>query len=1372
MKRLLLLATAAAAASLAPMLPATAVAPDDRATWIVSFAEAPLASYRGPAAGDRREKALGLAATSPSVTGADRLDPDNLAARNYRAWLGERRREHLAAAEAVLGRPLAVGRQFEIALHAVTVTLDADEAARLAALPGVRSVERERIIRPLTDAGPGWIGAGQVWSAAPGLATRGEGRVVGVIDTGINLSHPSFAASAIDGYTHSNPRGRLFGLCASTPASCNAKRIGVYDFTVCTGRHASDGCENKEADTGADVDGHGSHVASTAVGNPLDTQVTVGSQSQLVRVSGVAPRASLISYKACEVDQCRLSWVLAAIEQAVADGVDVINYSLGGSAYNPWDGSETLAMLAARDANVMVVAAAGNDGPAAGSLGSPANAPWVLAVANTTHDRAVANRLVELSGGATAPPSAGVLIGASLTGGYGPAPIVVPLDHPGCSIGTDLDSPPSGVSNPWSPGRFSGEIVACMRGTQARVAKSNNVSLAGGGGMLLLNRAEEGESVVADAHGIPSSHLGYTDGSALLAWLGAGSGHRGRIEAARLLHDPSFADRLSSSSSRGPVAAGDFMKPALAAPGSSILAAGPSGTAMRFLSGTSMASPHVAGAYALLKAARPQWTPTEIESALITTADKMIRLPDAGSDASVFDQGGGRVDLAGALKAGLSFPVTRTEFQNANPAFGGRGRGLNQPALVNDACRERCSFGRRVKDIAGGGTWHAEVVAPAGLAVTVSPQVFTLAANAEQALQIEAEFTSGALLGRWVEAAIVLRRDDGSAADVSESRLPVALYSDPGGVPAAIDLAVSAERGFRDVTLQGLVALQDLRIGTTPLAAPQAVEQVLPQDPTRSDIYDNIGSGSFVHVVDVPASAAADYRLEVTTSSPTSPDVDLYVGIDLDGDRLPDADEELCHSGGPDANERCVLELGGSADARSIWVLAQNWQAGVSGNDRVLVETLLVDLAAPSDRSLVVTGPAMTEADAAFALRVSWDEPSLTSSDRRVGYLTLAIGDEPAFASIPVSIRRGGSGAVARRALQSGETLTLALPAGAQHGGLFVDVPGNAGALQMTTRSAGSIELYAIRTDPAEGPTVPAAPSLGTAQASALGAGGNKSLRVDGATLQPGRWYIVPVNRGAAAASIELQTTIEYEAARVPMTPGAYFNPARSGAGAFLYEAGDAWGFIWYTFLQDGSPTWYLGVATAPGPQQGVWTVPLERYVWNGSQARATQVGEALLSFGDSDAFQFTFNLDGETGSERYVRIDTGSCPQVGGQPFDASGMWYPPSRPGIGYSINVGAGIESVAAYLYDADGVARWLFGHTSPFGADSFPLSLFEGFCPLCPYEPPNTVEVGTFQRAYADSASGTIGVQYALPAPLAGQWSFMLPSARLTDPAGCP
>jgi subtilisin family serine protease len=182
----------------------------------------------------------------------------------------------------------------------------------VAQLPGVLTVRRERVLHVHTDAGPQWIGANQLWTGqvAGVPATKGEGAVIGMIDTGINPTHPSFAATGGDGYTASNPRGHFYGLCASAQAQCNAKLIGIYDFTG-------------EGTKGVDSTGHGSHTAGIAAGNAI-TDALQGTRSRcraMSRASRRMPISLPTSLRLAPIDSssdgtCAESALVAAIDQA------------------------------------------------------------------------------------------------------------------------------------------------------------------------------------------------------------------------------------------------------------------------------------------------------------------------------------------------------------------------------------------------------------------------------------------------------------------------------------------------------------------------------------------------------------------------------------------------------------------------------------------------------------------------------------------------------------------------------------------------------------------------------------------------------------------------------------------------------------------------------------------------------------------------------------------------------------------------------------------------------------------------------------------------------------------------------------------------
>jgi len=1364
--------------------PADAGKASARGIYLIDFVEPPLASFQGMDAA-AQPKLAGLKATSPVVTGTRRLDVEAPASRAYRAALSDWREGRLAALSAQFGRELRPLFVYEVTSNGVALELSAAEAAQVGKSEGVARVEPDFTRRPMTDAGPQWIHADSIWNGAAGIATRGEGVVVGVIDSGINRTHPSFQATGpVDGFRHVNPKPGFFGRCASGSfaSECNTKLIGIHDFTLCTGTHANSECNDREANDGLDGTGHGTHVASTAAGNAVAASIAVPNGTVSRPISGVAPHANLISYKACESEEtCRGSWLRAAIDQAVADGVDVINYSIGGAPRNLWTSGDAVAMLAAREAGVVVVVAAGNDGPEAATVTSPGDAPWVLTAANATHDRGIVNRLVDLSGGDSAPPSGGVLVGVGSTAGYGPRVLVRDAQFPGCSIGTDLDSPPTGVSNPWQPGRFNGEIVVCDRGVQARVAKSNNVRLAGGGGMVLVNQAGDGESVVADAHSIPGTHLGYTAGQALKAWMATGSGHSARIEGTRVESIPELGDILASSSGRGPIeSVPGLLKPDLTAPGTSIMAAARTGTGTAFMSGTSMATPHLSGASALLIAAKPNWNPSEVESALLTTARPSVRHQNGVRLATPFEQGSGVADLARASRAGLAFVTSPSEFRNANPAQGGVPRDLNRPSLVHEDCFERCVLSRRISDLAGGASWRVEFDLPSPASATATPSSFTLAPGASQDVTFNFDISDASFPGAWVNGRVKFIRTGGAAAENAE--IPLTLFAQPGALPAKISVTGTGESGYQDVAFSGLVSLPEAGVLATALVAPSVDMPSLVQDPTRDDRYDDFAIGSFVRVLRVPARAGtteALYRVDASTRSATAYDVDLFVGEDLDGDGAPDESEELCTSAGARADERCQLDVTAGNAERRYWVLVQNWDAGAQGSsdpagtsDTVVLETAVIPTTGTGE-TLKASGPGRTQSREPFALRVVWNDPTLLPGERRLGVIRLqATPQAPdGLGVIPVEVLRSLPGEAAPAALAVGSR-HMRLAPGAAQDKLYFDVPPNAASLTVSSSGSGEVDLYLAKADNASSPVIASAPARGLAQGTSIHPGATESITLTGGALSPGRWYVTPVNTGIMAAEFDLKVELSTATARAPIKFGPYYNPARSGSGLILLPAGPVWSLAWYTYLQDGTPTWYLGAAAAPGPQDGVWRVRMDRYRWDGDSARATSVGEVQLAFTDATHFAFSWNLDGESGSEPMTWLDGGGCPNLNSMPAALSGVWYAPSRSGFGYAINAYSGIESNGAYFYDGQGIARWALGSAAPFGVDSMRLTQREGFCPLCPYREPVARDIGSLTRRYDSAGSGQIRVDLTLLPPLAGSWSVDLPATRLTDALTCP
>lgn len=664
--------------------------------------------------------------------------------------------ERLADLERRIGRAPDVVFQYVHALNGAAVRLTADEARQAARLAGIAAVTRDRLYPLLTDRSPDFLGATAVWNgtATGGLAgTQGEGILVGIIDSGINLDHPSFSDTPPDAYTYVNPNGPgvFLGWCDPMHPDydpsyvCNDKLIGAWDYA-----DAVSG--GTEANGPEDAYNHGSNIAAIAAGNNL----------LWPPISGIAPHAQIIAYDACYWSDglgnliCPGASMLAAINQAIADDVDVINMSIAGGE-NPYNDPVELALLDAVAADIAVVVSAGNDGPEAGSVLH--NSPWVTTVAATSHDRTNnTNSVGSFTGGMGL---LGDLGGQSLTCGYGPASIVLAGD----------------CSTPFAPGTWTGgEIAVCNRANfELPITLCENVAAGGAAGCVVADEAGAFATISVYSP-IPFTHLASAEGDQLRAWLMSGAGHQATLtDTGTVLGGP--GDRVRDFSSRGPNRSLDLLKPSLAAPGFNILAAGSfqsllGTTTQEFIpmTGTSQASPQVAGAAALLRALYPAWSPAEIQSALMTTAANGLVLEDGITAATPFDEGSGRLDLNNAGRVGLVLNETVANYTNADPALGGDPRDLNVASISTRTCHPSCSFVRTFKSTAAGSVnWTVDGSAD-DLGFSFMPANFVLA-NAGDEQSVTITITPAAMPGNLTAfGEVVLTPDD---EDLPTARLPV-----------------------------------------------------------------------------------------------------------------------------------------------------------------------------------------------------------------------------------------------------------------------------------------------------------------------------------------------------------------------------------------------------------------------------------------------------------------------------------------------------------------------------------------------------------------------------------------------------------------------
>jgi subtilisin family serine protease len=846
--------------------------------YIVRLAELPVVAYDGGIKGYK--------ATKPRK--GEKIDPDSPQVAGYKGYLESRHDEVLASVGG--GKKLY---SYGYVFNGFAAELTAEQADKLAQAKGVLAVTKDSIAKMDTVTTPAFLGLnapGGLWSELSGNADgnpvtargpnsggAGEGVVVGIIDSGIWPENPSFSDRDANGKLVFQQLPGWHGKCVPgeqfNGSDCNQKLISARYYTAGYGGAAAiKAAFPYEFISARAADGHGVHTASTAAGNYGVAATADG--INLGKISGIAPRARVAVYKTCwgiaPEGGCPNSDNVAAIDQAVADGVDVINYSISGTRTNFRDPVE-IAFLFAADAGVFVAASAGNSGPTASTAAHPS--PWITTVAASTHDRYYEGS-VTLGNGAT-------YSGASLTGPVGPAALVLsddvglaganPTEVNLCYPGT-LD-----------PAKASGKIVVCDRGVIARVDKSLAVKQAGGIGTVLVNVAPS--SLNADLHYTPTVHLQNTDRAAVRAYA-AIPGATASLSQGTPTVGTVNAPLMASFSSRGPLLAGngDLLKPDITAPGVDVLAAySPveGGHDFEFLSGTSMSSPHVAGLAALMKDLHPDWSPMAIKSALMTTAYQTVKTgPATGAVfGNPFDFGAGHADPNKAMDPGLVFDssfgdwlgfLCGTQLPTSFCSNAGvpvlDPSDLNVPSIAIGDLAGSQTVTRKVTNVSGRrATFTASTSGLAGTTVAVSPSTFTL--NPGQSRDLQITFTnSNAPLNVYRNGAITWTSDLGHSVRIPTVVKPVALSAPASVSGSASGISYGVTFGYTGsftATPRGLAAA----IVSPGMVAQDPDQTFDPADPT----------GTVAIPVVIPAGTTYQrYALFDADVAPGT-DLDLYV---------------------------------------------------------------------------------------------------------------------------------------------------------------------------------------------------------------------------------------------------------------------------------------------------------------------------------------------------------------------------------------------------------------------------------------------------------------------------------------------------------------
>lgn len=936
--------------------------------YIVRMAENPVVAYEGGIAGYQ--------ATKPRK-GA-KINPNDPKVVRYAGYLDARHDEAVARVGA------RKAYSYRYAFNGFAASMTESQAQLMRSLPGVIAVEKDELMQMDTSTTTGFLGL----SGATGLwatsGAKGEGVVIGIIDSGVWPEHPSFSDRAgsngngsQDGKLDYRQLPGWHGKCTpgeSFPASnCNQKLISAQWYNAGWGGDAQVKANWPfEYASARDWGGHGTHTATTSGGNE-GVQAT-GLAAALGKISGIAPRARIAAYKVCWADTptgggCWPSDSVAAIDQAVADGVDVLNFSVSGSRTNFRDAVEIAFMFAA-DAGVFVATSAGNSGPTVSTVAHPG--PWLTTVAAGTHNRN-GEATVTLGNGAS-------YTGASFANALGSSPIINSRDAglPGAdptAVALCFDAADNGGTAVLDPAKVAGKIVLCERGANVLINKSGAVAAAGGVGTIIYNVPTSLQTTLAIIHTIPTVHVDTASGAAITAYTAANAAPTGAIGQAQVT-TTSPAPLTASFSSRGPLQAGggDLLKPDVIAPGQDILAGvsppGNSGKLFDLYSGTSMSSPHVAGLAALFKEMKPSWSPMAIKSALMTTAGDVLDGPNT-NPLVIFRQGAGHVRPAQATNPGLVFDAGFSDWMaficGVQPgSFCAPGQAIDPSdynvasIAVGDLLASQ-TVTRTVTNVSGASaTWTASVSGMAGFTVTVNPSMFTLAPGASQ--EVEVTIARGAAPLNAYTGGQLTFTGGPSAVRIPMVVRPVALAAPASITADAAGASFPVRFGYSGpftATARGLVA-------------PSLTSGTVTQDPDQTFA---VGSTDGTVAIPVTLPAGTTYirfgLFDADVSPGTDLDIFVYSGTSL-----------LASGTLSGSTEQVNLSVGGNGLGAplTVTVYIHGWYAA-GGSSPFVLNTWLVGNAGTGN--MTVTAPASATLGATGTIGLSFT--GLTPGTRYLG---------------------------------------------------------------------------------------------------------------------------------------------------------------------------------------------------------------------------------------------------------------------------------------------------------------------------------------------------------------------------------------------------
>ncbi|NGZ82778.1 S8 family serine peptidase [Duganella aceris] len=960
-------------------LAVTASADTERRSYIVQLTDKPAATYTGQVAG--------LAATMPAQ--GQRLNVDAAEVQAYISYLETKQAAVINTVNAA-----EITNKYDVVFNGFSALLTDDEVRALKKNAGVAAITADSIMQMDTSYTPAFLGldkAGGLWEQLGGKGAAGENIVIGIVDGGIWPEQPSFADRVDESGNPSHsgatrvydaPPASWKGACDTGEGfgvqNCNNKLIGARFYKPAAQTlHWSEFNSPRDSVGGSSGEGgHGDHTASTAGGNAGVTVTTNG--VNLGKITGMAPRARIAAYKVCWTDGvtakngCATSNSVSAINQAVKDGVNVINFSIGPSAGGgAFDEATEQAFFGAAAAGVFVAASAGNSGPTATAPAPVSHiSPWLTTVGNSTHDRIYladavlgsGTKVTGASSNANTPPATLILAKDAGLAGANPATLAQ------CFGAADSVAPLL------DPAKVAGKVLVCDRGNNVLVNKSANGKNAGAVGVIIANVEGGNATIINQPHSISTLHITKENGKIVKDYIAASNAGTAALNNTRPTFDPAVkAPIMNGSSSRGPnVANANILKPDLTAPGTDILAAVSAdltpaqrnavaaggvapATDWAFYTGTSMASPHVAGIAALLKQRHPGWTPAAIKSALMTTATDTYS--DGLNGAVAWDatarttgtlpwgQGAGHIAPTTAADPGLVYDIQPIEYirfmcgqgqvyttAQCSAAGGGiAAQNLNLASLTAGNVLGSMTLTRTVTNVGDArATYNASAAVP-GYTVVVSPATLTLGAGASGTFTVKVTRTT-APIDTWAYGKLVWT--DGT----HTVRSPLTVRGSALAAPAIVSSEAATGSKILTVGTGFSGAMSAVKALAPATVESRVVGQANTNANTSNQCYAGGATGVNLHTVTIPAGTlAARFSLyDEDTSGGGVSDLDLVVitGTSVVGS-----------SGGGTANESVVLNapaagtykvcvigyapVGGSANYKlSSWVLQPTSTAG------------------------------------------------------------------------------------------------------------------------------------------------------------------------------------------------------------------------------------------------------------------------------------------------------------------------------------------------------------------------------------------------------------------------------------------------------------